>query len=91
MGYLAGAAIAGCLGDVCGLLLLLLRTDYFPALVVTAVRADAVRQDGLFTVGAILDLHRLQVQVAAPLALAGVGGPSLGNCHGVFAYSGSTG
>jgi hypothetical protein len=40
-----------------------------------------MRQNGLLTAGAILDLNRREVMVAAPVALAGAGGTSLGNGH----------
>ena len=53
------------------------------ALVIAAIGTDAVRQHRLFAAAAILNLHRLEVLVAAPLALAGVGGSSLRNGHDV--------
>ena len=58
-----------------------LRLDHRAILIVAAVGADAMRQHGLFAVGAVLDLHRLDVQVAAPLTLPCVGRSSLRNRH----------
>ena len=66
-------------GDPHGLLLL--HVDDLAVLVVAAGGADAVRQDGLLAARAILDLNGLEVLVAAPLALPGVGGSSLRNGH----------
>jgi hypothetical protein len=53
------------------LLLLFLDRDDFSALVVAAIRADAVRQSRLIALRAILDLRRLGMMVAAPVALPG--------------------
>jgi len=68
-------------------LLLLFRSDHFAALVVAAVGADAVRQDRLVAVGAVLDLQGFDVLMAPPFAVAGVRSPSLGNSHGSVAFS----
>src|SRR5579884_2639465 len=64
-----------------GALLLFFHGYDFAALVIAAVGADVVRQHRLLAARAVLDLDRLEVLVAAPLALAGVGGTSLGDCH----------
>jgi hypothetical protein len=54
---------------------------HFAPLVMTAVRANTVRQHGLITALAILNLHRFYVLMAPSFALTGVRGASLGNCH----------
>jgi hypothetical protein len=69
------------------LLLLLFRRYDFPALVVAAVGTDAVRQHGFVALAAILDGERLDVLMTPPFALAGVRGPSLGDCHDDSAFS----
>src|SRR5205823_316175 len=51
--------------------LLLFRGHDFAALVVPAVRADAVRQHRLVALAAVLDLLGLEVVVTAPHALSG--------------------
>jgi hypothetical protein len=45
-----------------------------------------MRQHRLLAAGAVLDLHRLDVQVTAAFALAGVRGSSLGDSHDSFAF-----
>jgi hypothetical protein len=62
-------------------LLLRFRRDYFAALVVSARGANPVRQDRLAALAAVLDLDRLDVEVAPPFSLTGVGGASLRDCH----------
>jgi hypothetical protein len=70
----------GVQGDLHGLLLLF-HVHHGAALVVAAVGADAVRQHGVVALRAVLDLYRLEVVMTPPLALPGVGGTSLGDCH----------
>ena len=62
-------------------LLLLFRRHDFATLVIAAVGADTVRQHRLIALRAVLDLHRLNVLMAPPIALAGVRGPSLWYGH----------
>jgi len=72
---------------ICMGLLLLFRRHDFAALVIAAIRADAVRQHRFVALGTILDLHRFEVQMASPLALARVRRASLGNSHESIAFS----
>src|SRR4029453_7715593 len=60
-----------------------LRRHGQPALVVAAVRADAVRQLHLVAVRTLLEAGQIDREVRAALALAGVGDASLGYTHGV--------
>src|SRR6476659_4831855 len=60
-----------------------LRRHGQPALVVAAVRADAVRQLHLVAVRALLEVGQVDREVRAALALAGVRDASLGYTHGV--------
>src|SRR5262249_28607088 len=71
----------------CMALLLLLRPDHLPALAAAAARAGPVPQHRLIARRPVLDLEGFDVQVAPPLALAGVRSPSLGNSHGSVAFS----
>jgi hypothetical protein len=66
-------------------LLLSLGWHDLTALIKAAVGADAVRQHRLFTPRTVLDLSRFEVVVAAPHALARVGGTSLRNGHVCYA------
>src|SRR5438067_12020681 len=69
--------------DTHGSFLLFHRYD-FSVLIVAAVRTDPMRQHRLIASAAVLNLERFNVVVAPPFALAGVGGPSLWDCHGVW-------
>jgi hypothetical protein len=60
---------------------LLFHLHYFAALVVAAIRTDAMRQHRLVATAAVLNLQRLDVQVAPPFALPGVRCSSLWDCH----------
>src|SRR5689334_16799286 len=60
-----------------------LRRHGQPALVVAAVRADAVRQLHLVAVRTLLEVGQVDREVRAALALAGVRNASLGYTHGV--------
>jgi hypothetical protein len=53
-------------------LLLLFLSHHFTALVMATVGAHVMRQHGLFASFTILNLYGLEVQMTAPLALAGV-------------------
>ena len=66
--------------DLHGLLLLFHHHD-LTALVVAAVRADAVRQHRLFAPRAILNLHGFEMLMATALALPGMRRASLRNGH----------
>jgi hypothetical protein len=74
--------------DLHGLLLLFHHHD-LTALVVAAVRADAVRKHRLFASGAILNLDRIEVLMAPPLPLPGMRRTPLRNGH-VFSPSSQT-
>src|SRR6185437_6740071 len=67
-------------GNEHDLLLLFGRHD-LSALIITAVGANVVRQYRLLAACAILNLHRLEVQVTTSFALTGVRGSSLRNSH----------
>src|ERR671925_1082952 len=60
-----------------------LRRHGQPALVIAAVRADAVRQLHLVAVRALLEVGQVDREVRATLALARVRDASLGYTHGV--------
>jgi hypothetical protein len=60
---------------------LLFHLHHFAALIVAAIRTDAMRQHRLVATAAVLNLKGLHVQVAPPFALPGVRGSSLGDCH----------
>jgi hypothetical protein len=70
-------------------LLLLFHDHHLTALVMAAVRANAVGQHRLFASRAVLNLNRLEVQVAPPLALPGMRCAPLWNGH-VFSLSSQT-
>src|SRR6516164_2632158 len=65
------------------LFLLLFHVHNFPALIVAAIGANAVRQHRLVALRAVLHLNGLDMQMASPLALPGVRRSSLRNCHWV--------
>ena len=67
--------------DPHGSLLLGFQGHDFTALIEAAVRADAVRQDRLVALRAILNLDRFLVMVAPPRPLFGVRRAALGNSH----------
>jgi hypothetical protein len=50
-----------------------------------AIGTKAMGQHGLIALAAVLHLNRLYVLMAPPFALAGMGNPSLGNCHKLLA------
>jgi hypothetical protein len=62
-------------------LFFLLHLHHFAVLVVAAVGADAVWQDRLLAARAILNLNRLQVVMAPPVALPGTRRAPLGDGH----------
>jgi hypothetical protein len=62
-------------------LLLLFLFDGRAALEVATRWTDTVRQHRFITLAAILDLPRLNVMMASPVALPGTGNPSLRNSH----------
>ena len=59
----------------------------FTLLVEPAIGADPVRQNRLIALAAVLNLDRLEVEVATPLALSGVRRPPLGNSHESLPFS----
>jgi hypothetical protein len=71
--------------DPHGLLLLFQSHDLAP-LVVTAIGANLMRQHGLLTIAAILNLNGLYVQMTPPLPLPGMRRPSLRNRHDFSPY-----
>src|SRR5437879_824214 len=75
----------------CGVGRGLLQLDGLAAVIPATVRADVVRQLLLVAVVALLELRHAQRQVGATLTLTGVRDASLGNTHGRWSPSMSSG